>query len=163
MAAFLQDFSITQSNDCETVTFADTSNFSDNDEGYSYATFTTKTIGVYDQDNNLIGDLIDIVNSTPVTFTLDKDRYLHLVYTLSNDTLDLEKVKNILLTCYIELKYGEAVVSQDCNCGCGGEDNLCKVLKAMKAADIFARRGNAIKSQDSIDLANEYIDCNNNS
>jgi len=159
MAAFKQDFSISQSNDCITVTLADTSNFGDNDEGYVYSTFTTKQITVYDSNNTIIGTPITIVDDTPVTFTLDKDRYIQLVYTLSNDTLDLNLTKKLILTCYVELKFGQQFASGDCGCT-SDDDTECKTLKALKAADIFGRRGNGVKSQDAIDLANIYINCN---
>lgn len=162
MAEFKQDFSITQSSDCKTIYLQDTSNFGSNDEGYTYSTFTTKTIGLYDGDGNLVGDLVNITNNNPVEYTLDKDRYSNFVYTLSNDSLTLTPVeKHILLTCFVELKFGEAI-GDDCGCGCHGENkhDLCEVTKALKAADIFARRGNGVKAQDLLDKANEYIDCN---
>lgn len=162
MAAFQIDFSIVQSNDCKTLTFTDTSNFSANDEGYVFSTFTTKLITVYDQDNNIIGTPINISSTSSVTFGLDKDRWLHIVYTMTNGSITpTPKIKNLLLNCNAEIKYGEAIVDGDCGCGCDKREvDPCKVLKALKAADIFARRGNSIKAQDSIDLANEYLDCN---
>ncbi len=161
MAAFEQSFSIEQSADCETLTFQDTSNFDDNDEGYNYAYFTTKNIGVYDYDNTLIGSLITIVDDTPVTFNLDKDRYLSIVYTLQHNTdTPLVKTTVVALSCNVELAFGTIVADEESNCTCNN-DKLFNILKTVTAAKIFANRDNPVLSQDNLDLANLYAECDN--
>lgn len=159
MAAFEQSFSIVQSSDCETLTFADTSNFGDNDEGWDYSHFTTKNIGVYDSTNSLIGSLIPIVDSTPVTFTLDKDRYLSIKYTLQHNTdTPLVSTQNVALSCNVELAYGNIVANEESNCICNNEQ-LFNIIKTLTAAKIFAERNNPILSQDNLDLSNMYAEC----
>lgn len=159
MAAFVQSFSIAQSSDCKTLTFTDTSNFSSNTEGYTYSYFTTKNIGVYDSNNTLIGSLIPIVDATPVTFTLDKDRYLHIVYTLQHNTdTPLTSIQNVALSCNVELAYGNIVANEESNCSCNNEQ-LFNINKTLTAAKIFASRNNPILAQDQLDLANMYAGC----
>jgi hypothetical protein len=161
MAAFSPNFTIQQSADCKTLTFTDASNFDDNDEGYDYAYFTTKTIGVYDSNNTLIGTLITVVDNTSVTFSLDKDRYLHIVYTLQHNTdTPYIKIYNVPLSCNVDLKYGEEVCSS-LECGCDSENNkiLFNIVKTKLASNIFAQRGNGVLSQESLDLANSYANC----
>lgn len=159
MAAFKQDFIISQSDDCKTLTFTDNSNFGNNDENYNFSTFNTKNIGVYDSTNTLIGSLIPIVDSTPVTFTLDKDRFLYIIYTLQqgSDT-PLTKTYTPALSCFVDLKYGELVAE---TCSCEDKDTLFEIVKTTKAAQIYAQRGNAILSQEQLDLANQYSECSN--
>lgn len=161
MAAFYQDFSIEQSADCSTLTFTDTSNFSDNDEDYTYSYFTTKTIGVYDSTNSLIGNLINVIDSTPVTFSLDKDRYLHIVYILQHDTdTPFTKISNVNLTCNVDLGYGK-LVSESLNCKCNNcnSDTLFEIVQAELASNIYAQRANGTLAQETLDLANSYLQC----
>lgn len=162
MAVFKQSFSISQSSDCTTLTFADTSNFGSNDQGYAYSYFTTKNIGVYDSSNNLMGSLIPIVDATPVTFSLDKDRYLSIVYTLQHNTdTPLISTQDVALSCNVELKYGTIVANEEANCGCNdSNEQLFNITKTLTAAKIFASRSNPTLSQDNLDLANMYAECN---
>jgi len=163
MAAFAQSFSIVQSSDCATLTFTDTSNFSSNTEGYDYAYFTTKNIGVYDSTNTLMGSLIPIVDSTPVTFTLDKDRYLSIKYTLQHNTdTPLISTQNVDLSCNVELAYGNIVANEENTCTCSN-DQLFNIIKTLEAAKIFTQRGNAVLAQDNLDLANMYANCDSTS
>lgn len=164
MAAFKQDFSIVQSSDCKTLTFTDTSNMGVgmNDSNYTYSTFTTKNIGVYDSTNTLIGTLIPIVDATPVTFTLDKDRYLSIVYTLQIGTsTPLTKTYNIALSCNVDLAFGNMLVNDILNENHGesnDDSTLFNIVKTTLASKIFASRNNGTLSQDMLDLANGYID-----
>lgn len=161
MAAFQQSFSIEQSSDCKTLTFTDTSNFNDNDEDWNYTYFTTKNIGVYDSTNTIIGSLIPIVDATPVTFDLDKDRYLSIIYTLQHNTdTPLVSEQDVALSCNAELAYGVIVANEDSNC-IDNNEQLFNITKNLTAAKIFADRNNPILAQSSLDLANEYTECNN--
>ncbi len=167
MAAFKQDFTIEQSSDCTTLTFADISNMDDNDEGYDYDYFTTKNFGVYDSNNMLIGDLIDITDSTPVTFDLDKDRYLTIIETLQhNSDTPLTKTYDVALSCNVDLALGDAIVENILNENATNEvdlddETMFNIIKAVKAAQIFGSRSNGTLSQDMLDLANSYIDTTN--
>lgn len=155
MAAFLQDFTIQQSDDCTTLTLADNSNFSSNDQDYTYSTFTTKNISIYDSLNNLIISL-PIVDSTPVTYTLTTDMYLSIVYTLQiNTDTPLIKTKNVALSCFVDLQYGNIVTLDTLNED-GNNPNLFKIIKGIKAAKIFALRSNGTLAQDCLNYANSY-------
>lgn len=164
MAAFKQDFTIVQSDDCSTLTIADNSNFGvgNNDENYTFSSFTTKTIAIYDSASNLLQTLT-IVDTTPVTYTLTKDMYLSLVYTLQHNTdTPLVKTYNVAFSCFVELAYG-TIVAKDYNngnCLCDSTtddaDRLFNINKGIKAAQIFASTGNSTLSQDMLNLANSY-------
>lgn len=154
---------MTQPNDCSTLTFTDTSNFGSNDEGYTYDTFTTKTITLYNANEVLIVAL-DIVDSTPVTFTISNDLYLNIVYQLANDSITLDPItQNFTLSCFVELKYGNSIaynslkISDRANLDSADEPYF-NVVKMLKAATIFGSRGNSVKAQDCLDQANDYLD-----
>lgn len=168
MAAFKQDFTIAQSEDCTTLTFADNSNMGSNDQGYDFSTFSTKNIGVYDSINSLIGSLIPIVDATPVTFTLDKDRYLSIVYTLQiGSSTPLTKTYDVALSCNVDLAFGNSIVSNILDENGITQDNtnitLFNIMKTTLASKIFAKGGNPILSQDMLDLANSYTNTTNKS
>jgi len=164
MATFAQSFSMTQSSDCTTLSFADTSNFGSNDQGYTYSTFTTKTITLYDSNNNILTTLV-ITDSTPVTYVIQNDMYIKAVYQLSNMSLTLTPViQTYTLSCFVELKYGNYLVTSS-NTSTMNNAELDKntqpyfnVVKALKAAEIFGSRAIPVKAQDCLDLANDYID-----
>lgn len=159
MAAFLQDFTIVQSNDCTTLTFTDNSNFGDNDQGYTFSSFTLKQIVLYDYQTNILATLT-IVDSTPVTYSIGSDLYISAVYTLQHLTdTALVKTYNVALSCYTDLIYGQVVAENiDCN---DSNDRLFNIVKGLSAAQIFAQRGNAALSQDCLNLASSYAtDCN---
>lgn len=167
MAAFKQDFTIEQSDDCTTLTFTDISNVGDNDENYTYSSFSTKNIGVYDSTNTLIGSLIPIVDETPVTFALDKDRFLFIRETFIHGTdTPLIKEYDVALSCYVDLSFGSSIIANilDENALRDNDDpTLFNIIKAVEAAKIFGARGNATLSQDMLDLANSYTDITNKS
>lgn len=161
MAAFKQDFTIQQSNDCVTLTLIDNSNFGDNTEGYDYSSFDIKNITIYDNLNNVLV-ILPIVDTTPVTYTVTKDMYYEIVYTLqhSSDT-PLVLVKTLALSCFVELVYG-SLVANNCDCSNDTSIKLFQVSKGIKAAQIFASRGNGVLSQDMLDYSNGYAsDCTN--
>lgn len=165
MAAFVQNFTITPSSDFKKLLLADSSNMGDNDEGYDYTYFnTTKNFGVYDSSNVLLGSLIPFTSSTPVEFNLDKDRYLVIKQTLQhNSDTPLIKQYTIVTSYNVDLKLGtfiiknildeNGVLSEDNN------DNLFNIIKATLASNIFAQTSNGTLSQDMLDLANSYTDC----
>lgn len=164
MAAFKQDFTIIQSDDCATLTLADNSNFSSNTEGYTFSTFDTKTITIYDASENILSTL-PIVNATPVTFTVGKDLYLTFIYLLQIGTdTPLTKTYSKAMSCFVELKYGKIVAQEynGPNCECSGEDNtqntLFNIIKGIKAAQVFASTGNGALSQSLLDYANSFTD-----
>lgn len=159
MAAFLQDFTITQSNDCKTISLADNSTFGSNDEGYTFGTFDTKTISIYDSLDTLLF-LLSIIDSTAVTFPATKDNYYKIVYLLQQGSDDpLIKIKTKALSCFTELKYGEAVTF-NCNCSKEVNDQLFQISKGLKSAQIFASRGNGVSAQDMLDFSSSYAnDC----
>lgn len=159
MAAFKQDFTILQSNDCKTLTLADNSNFGSNTEGYTYSSFDIKNITIYDSLNNVLV-VLPIVDATPVTYIITKDMYYEIVYTLqhASDT-PLVLVKTLALSCFVELAYGN-LVCNNCDCSNDNSTKLFQVSKGIKASQIFASRGNGVLAQDMLDYSNGYAsDC----
>jgi len=164
MANFKQDFTITQSEDCTTLTLQDNSNFGDNDQNYTYSSFDTKNITLYDASNNVLA-ILPITDSTPVTTTIPKDMYITFTYLLQSGTdTPLTKTYVKALSCFVEKKYGKVVANKynGPDCDCSGEDNTDNVLisieKGIFSAQIFASVGNGALSQSMLDYANSFTD-----
>lgn len=165
MAAFKQDFTITQSTDCSTLTIADNSNFSSNTEGYTFSTFDTKNITIYDAASNVLATL-NIVNSNPVTFTVTKDLYLTFIYLLQiGSSTPLTKTYSRALSCFIDLDYGRLVANEynsnpttnSSNSELDKDQSLFNIIKSTKAAQVFASTGNGALSQSMLDYANSFV------
>lgn len=165
MAAFKQDFTIIQSTDCSTLTIADASNFGANDEGYTFGTFDTKNITIYDDASNVLATL-NIVNANPVTFTVAKDLYLTFIYLLQDGVnTPLTKTYSRALSCFVDLDYGRIVANEynsnpttnSSNSELDRAESLFNIIKATKAAQIFASTGNGALSQSMLDYANSFV------
>lgn len=164
MAAFKQDFTITQSDDCSTLSLADISNMGNNDSSYTYSTFTTKNFTIYNDQDDLLATLT-IVDSTPVTYSIGKDLYLKIQESLQiGSATPLTVVYKVALSCYVDLQYGQIVASEynstsgtpDANTSINREQTLFNIVKAIEAAQIFASIGNGALSQSMLDYANSF-------
>lgn len=165
MTDFTQNFTITQSNDCSTLSLQDSSNFGNNNQGYTYSTFNTKNFTIYNFELDLLAT-IPFVDNTPITYTIGKDLYLVIKENLqAGSSTPLVKVYNTALSCFVDLKYGDIVADEYNNLDLintvdtskvDRQNKLFNITKGIKAAQIFASIGNGALSQNMLDYANSF-------
>lgn len=174
MATFAstQDFTVSQSANCTTLTLTDTSNYTTNDEGWAIGDFLNRSFLIYDSNNNLIDTIVLGIGLT-ATYTLSQDQMLSVTLSCTPPTGPaLLKVHAVLSVCFLQLCYAELVANTDCDCGCSGGGNSCgcdstsndkvKLLEYIKAAEIFAEYSNPVLAQKQLDAGTALCEANEN-
>jgi hypothetical protein len=174
MATFesTQDFTVSQSANCTTLTLTDTSNYTTNDEGWAIGSFLQRSFLIYDSNNNLI-DTIVLGTSLTATYTLTQDEMLSATLSCTPPTGPaLLKTRSILSVCFLQLCFAELVANTDCGCGCDGGGNSCgcdgvsndraTLLQYIKAAEIFAEYSNPVLAQKQLDAGTALCAANEN-
>lgn len=174
MATFAstQDFTVSQSADCTTLTLTDTSNYTTNDEGWAIGDFTDRKFLIYDSDGILI-DTIELGALLTATYTLTVDKMLSATLSCTPPVGDpITKTHSILSTCFLQLCYAELVAKTDCGCGgsCSCSSGSCenvesdkiKILQHIKAAEVFAAYSNPVLAQKQLDAGELICEANNN-
>jgi hypothetical protein len=137
------------------TTFLDTSNYTDNDEGYVKADFTTNTIQIYDAYGVLL-QTSNFLTSDEVTFEQTADTWFTIVRTLAG-IASYEVTEKFALNRITTNKLQD-VLSSGCCQGRSNEANLCKVNTFLQDADYAIPIGNAVRWQLDINNANSYLD-----
>lgn len=174
MATFAstQDFTVSQSADCTTLTFTDISNYTSNDEDWVIGDFTDRKFLVYDSDGVLV-DTIELGLLLSATYTLTVDQMLSVTLSCTPPAeAALLKTHSVLSTCFLQLCYAELVANTECGCGgsCGCSSSGCentdsdkvKLLQYIKAADIFAEYSNPVLAQKQLDAGQLICEANEN-
>lgn len=174
MATFAstQDFTVSQSADCTTLTLTDISNYTTNDEGWDIGDFTDRKFLIYDSDGVLIETLL-LGALFVATYTLPKDKMLSVTLSCTPPSLPaITKVRSVISTCFLQLCYAELVAKTDCGCesSCGGNSSGCnnvdndkiKILQHIKAAEIFADYSNPVLAQKQLDAGELICEANKN-
>jgi hypothetical protein len=175
MATFAstQDFTVSQSADCTTLTFTDISNYTSNDEGWVIGDFTDRKFLIYNSDGVLV-DTIELGLLLTATYTLTVDKMLSVTLSCTPPTGPaLLKTHSVLSTCFLQLCFAELVANTECGCGggsCGCSSGSCenvdsdklKLLQYIKAADIFAEYSNPVLAQKQLDAGQLICEANTN-
>lgn len=174
MATFAstQDFTVSQSANCTTLTLTDISNYTTNSEGWTVSSFLQRSFLIYDSNGNLI-DTIPLGISLTTTYALTQDEMLSVTLSCTPPTGPaLLKVRSVLSVCFLQLCYAELVANTECGCGCGGGGNSCgcdgvsgdriKLLEYIKAAEIFAEYSNPVLAQKQLDAGTALCNANEN-
>ena len=173
MAIFSASFTVSQSADCKTLTFTDTSNYSSNDSSITISSFSTGTRQFIVKDvNGLVLQTIDmLISEFTKTYTLTVDAWVSVELKLvTNASVTYTTTHSVLSTCFLELCYSELVAKTDCDCscgggsscgGCGGDDKL-RLLEHIKAAEIFAEYSNPVLAQKQLDAGTLICEASQN-
>lgn len=170
MATFTASLSVSQSADCKTQTYTDTSNYVTNDQSYTTASFVTRVFKFYNSVDVLVDTKTMVGGALTVTQTLTSDQWTsaRLELTLTGSpTVSFTKTNSVLSTCFLKLCFSELVAETDCgcndNCNCNSTDSdKIKILENIKAAEIFATYDNAVLAQKQLDAGTVICEANQN-
>ncbi len=166
MAAFAPSFTVELNAAGTLLTLTDTSNYDANDELYDRDTFVTRTFTITDPyDEEILSTPVDIVDDV-ATATLDKDRAMTILLTLSNDgdTITYTETTTYLAINQVMLSFISKMNTFD-DCSCDNEkkcSNHRKINNEINAAKYNFTFGDLVNSQRHLDYANELTskDCN---
>lgn len=173
MAIFAASFTVSQSADCNTLTFTDTSNYITNDEGYAISSFDSRQFVIKDSNDDVV-DTISLTGSAVTgNYTISQDYIFSVDLSLTNESpaRDYSATHTVLSTCFTELCYSELVADTECGCGCSSGqscncDSTCndkvRLLEYVKAAQIFAEYSNPVLAQKQLDAATALCNANKN-
>lgn len=174
MAVFAASFTVSQSADCTTVTFTDTSNYVTNDQGYATSSFDTREFIISDSNYDVIDTIALTGGALTGSYALSADAWLSVDLSLTNasPSLDYSVTHSVLSTCFLELCFSELVAATEsgCACGCGGGSCTCDntqndkvlLLQFIKAAQIFAEYSNPVLAQKQLDAGTAVCNANEN-
>jgi hypothetical protein len=172
MAIFSASFTVSQSADCKTLTFTDTSNYSSNDSGITISSFSTGTrqFIVKSSTGAVLQTINMLISEFSKTFTLTVDAWVSVELKLvTNASVTYTKTNSVLSTCFLELCYSELVAKTDCDCSCSGSscggcggDNKTRLLQHIKAAEIFSEYSNAVLAQKQLDAGTLICEASQN-
>ena len=170
MATFTASLSVSQSADCKTQTYTDTSNYGSNDQSYTTSSFVTRVFKFYNSVDVLVDTKTMVGSALTVTQTLTSDQWTsaRLELTLTGaSTPSFTKTNSVLSTCFLKLCFSELVAETDCgcndNCNCNSTDSdKIKILENIKAAEIFATYNSAVLAQKQLDAGTVICEANQN-
>ncbi len=175
MAVFAASFTVSQSADCSTLTFVDTSNYIGNDSGLNINSFTTREYLVSNSDSQLIATIPLTGGALSGTYALSADAWLsvelNLELALNTPPTAYVETHSVLSTCYLEKCYAELVADTECGCGCNGGSCNCgdstsndkvRLLEYIKAAEIFSEYSNPVLAQKQLDAGTALCNANEN-
>lgn len=170
MAIFAASFTVSQSADCTTLTFTDTSNYGTNDEGYTKSSFGTREFIVSDSNYNVIDTIALTGTASSGSYALSADAWLSVELSLTNvsPSLNYSATHSVLSTCFLETCYAELVAETECGCGCGAGSCSCDntqsdkvlLLQFIKAAQIFSEYSNPVLAQKQLDAGTAVCNAN---
>jgi len=177
MAIFAPAFTVSQSSDCTTLTFTDTSNYITNNEGYATSSFDNRQFVISNSNYEALTSLPMADGDLDVTYALTSDEWLSVDLQLFLDgntttTPDYTVTHSVLSTCFLELCFSELVAATEsgCSCGCGGGSCTCDntqndkvlLLQFIRAAQIFAQYSNPVLAQKQLDAGTAVCQANEN-
>jgi len=180
MAVFAASFTVTQSADCTTVTFLDTSNYntiaspSANTDSIAVSSFDTREFIISNSNYEVIDTISLTGGALTGSYALSADAWLSvdLSLTKTSPALDYSVTHSVLSTCFLELCFSELVAATEsgCACGCGGGSCTCDntqsdkvlLLQFIKAAQIFSEYSNPVLAQKQLDAGTAVCNANEN-
>jgi hypothetical protein len=171
MAVFAASFTVSQSADCDTLTFVDTSNYVGNDSGITMGSFTTREYLVSNSDSVLVATIPLTGGALSGTYALSADAWLSVELNLETSATSYTDTHSVLSTCYLEKCYAELVAETECGCGCNGGSCNCgdstsndkiRLLEYIKAAEIFSEYSNSVLAQKQLDAGTALCNANEN-
>ena len=171
MAVFAASFTVSQSADCSTLTFVDTSNYVGNDSGITMASFTSRQYLVSNSDSQLIATIPLTGGALTGTYALSADAWLSVELNLVTASTSYTETHSVLSTCYLQTCYAELVAETECGCGCNGGSCNCgdstsndkvRILEYIKAAEIFSEYSNPVLAQKQLDAGTALCNANEN-
>lgn len=169
MAVFAASFTVSQSADCSTLTFVDTSNYVGNDSGITMASFTTREYLVSNSDSELVATIPLTGGALSGTYALSADAWLSVELNLETASTSYTETHSVLSTCYLGKFFSSSMANSECGCDCNGSCNCdstasdtLRVLEYIKAAEIFAEYSNGPLSQKQLDSGTALINANEN-
>lgn len=171
MAVFAASFTVSQSADCNTLSFVDTSNYVGNDSGITMGSFTTREYLVSNSDSQLIATIPLTGGALTGTYALSADAWLSVELNLETSATSYTDTHSVLSTCHLEICYSELVAATECGCGCNGGSCGCenstsndkvRLLEYIKAAEIFSEYSNPVLAQKQLDAGTALCDANEN-
>lgn len=154
MEAFAPATSASQSNDGLTVTFVDSSNYSDNTEGYVKSDFTTNTLIIKDGYGEVL-QTSDFLTSDTITYQQTKDHWFTTERVLAGIASYSRTQKFPLRR--ITTNKMETVLGSGCCQGAANAKNLCEANAYVIGAIDAQPSGNAVLWQRFIDAANSFL------
>jgi hypothetical protein len=171
MAVFAASFTVSQSADCDTLTFVDTSNYVGNTSGITMASFTSRQYLVSNSDSQLIATIPLTGGALTGTYALSADAWLSVELNLVTASTSYTETHSVLSTCYLQTCYAELVAETECGCGCNGGSCNCgdstsndkvRILEYIKAAEIFSEYSNPVLAQKQLDAGTALCNANEN-
>jgi len=171
MAVFAASFTVSQSADCDTLTFVDTSNYVGNDSEITMGSFTTREYLVSNSDSVLVATIPLTGGALSGTYALSADAWLSVELNLETSVTSYTDTHSVLSTCYLEKCYAELVAETECGCGCNGGSCNCgdstsndkiRILEYIKAAEIFSEYSNSVLAQKQLDAGTALCNANEN-
>ena len=179
MAVFAASFTVTQSADCTTVTFLDTSNYntiaspSANEDNIAVSSFDTREFIISNSNYEVIDTISLTGGALTGSYALSADAWLSVELSLTNESpaLAASAVHSVLSTCFLELCFSELVAATEsgCACGCGGtcgcdntQSDKVLLLQFIKAAQIFSEYSNPVLAQKQLDAGTAICQANEN-
>jgi hypothetical protein len=179
MAIFAAAFTVSQSSDCTTLTFLDTSNYntiaspSANTSSIAVSSFDTREFIVSDSNYSVIDTIALTGGALSGSYALSADAWLSVELSLTNvsPALSASVTHSVLSTCFLELCFAELVAATECGCGCGGgssctcdstQNDKVLLLQFIRAAQIFAEYSNPVLAQKQLDAGTAVCQANEN-
>jgi len=176
MAIFAAAFTVSQSSDCTTLTFLDTSNYntiaspSANTSSIAVSSFDTREFIVSDSNYDVIDTIPLTGGALSGSYALSADAWLSVELSLTNvsPVRSASAVHSVLSTCYLETCFAELVAETECGCGCNGGSCSCDntqndkvlLLQFIKAAQIFSEYSNPVLAQKQLDAGTAVCNAN---
>lgn len=171
MAVFAASFTVSQSADCSTLTFVDTSNYNDNSSGLNIGSFTSREFLVSNSNSELVATIPLLAGALTGTYSLTADEWVSVELSLEAPASTFTETHSVLSTCYLELCYAQLVADTECSCGCNGGSCSCgsstsndkvRLLEYIKAAQIFSEYSNPVLAQKQLDAGTALCNANEN-
>lgn len=165
MAAFTPSFTVSLNAAGTLLTLTDTSNYDTNDELYTREDFVTRIFTITDPYGEEVLNTPATIVDDIAEITLDKDRAITIVITLSTDTdVTYSETTTYLAINQVMLSFISKMNLFD-TCTCDNEkqcSNQRKINNEITAAKYNFTFGDLVNSQRHLDYANELTskDCN---
>lgn len=152
--ALTQSFTTTISSDGFTVTLEDTSNWTDS--GLNRSDYV-RTFTLYDSAGQTLDTIVLPDDSDTATYTLDKDRYVSIMFTIVGDDT-YSKTQNYSFDRIFLNKFQEALINNGCCTDRTTQYNINTANTFYQASVAIFPTGNASATQSDLDSANSFID-----
>lgn len=171
MAIFAASFTVSQSADCTTLTFTDTSNYVDNDEGFIISDFEVREFIIKDSNYDTVDNIALLDEAVTGSYSISADVWssVELNLELPASAGDYTATHSVLSTCYLEKGYSELVANTESGCGCGSScscdstsNDKVLLLEYIKAAEIFSEYSNPVLAQKQLDAGTALLNANEN-